>query len=60
MFEHPESDWYIEFPPSPLGFGDTYVDAQKIPKLDTIYGQIRIITPTLCVIDREIDQVPDV
>ncbi|MDB3936206.1 hypothetical protein N9383_05755 [Granulosicoccus sp.] len=52
MFEHPESDWYIEFPPGPLGFGDTYVDAQKLPKLDTVYGQIRIITPTLCVIDR--------
>ena len=27
MFEHPGSDWYIEFPPGPLGFGDTYVDA---------------------------------
>ena len=31
MFEHPESDWYIEFPPGPLGFGDTYVDAQRYP-----------------------------
>jgi len=52
MFEHPESDWYVEFPPGPLGFGDTYVDAQELPKLDTVYGQIRIITPTLCIIDR--------
>ena len=52
MSEHPESDWYSEFLPDPLGFGDTYVDAQTISKLDSIYGQIRIITPTFRVIDR--------
>ena len=52
MFEHPESEWYIEFPPGPLGFGDTYVDAKVIPMLKTQYGPIRVITPTLCVIDR--------
>lgn len=52
MFEHPNSEWYVEFPPGPLGFGDTYIDARKIPMLNTKYGPIRIITPTLCVIDR--------
>lgn len=52
MFEHPDSEWYVEFPSGPLGFGDTYIDARKIPMLDTKYGPIRIITPTLCVIDR--------
>jgi len=52
MFEHPNSEWYVEFPPGPLGFGDTYIDARKIPMLDTRYGPIRIITPTLCIIDR--------
>jgi len=52
MFEHPNSEWYVEFPPGPLGFGDTYIDARKIPMLETRYGPIRIITPTLCIIDR--------
>jgi hypothetical protein len=52
MFEHSDSIWYVEFPPGPLGFGDTFIDAQKIPILETKYGPIRIITPTLCVIDR--------
>lgn len=52
MFEHPNTDWYVEFPPGPLGFGDTYVEPNKIPLLNTTYGQLRIITPTLSVIDR--------
>jgi len=25
VFEHPEIDWYLEFPPAPLSFGSTYV-----------------------------------
>jgi len=52
MFEHPDSDWYLEFPPGPLGFGDTYIDAAQLPLLKTDYGPLRIITPTLCVLDR--------
>ncbi|MEM6448112.1 MAG: hypothetical protein AAF704_16335 [Cyanobacteria bacterium P01_D01_bin.123] len=40
MFEHPESNWYIEFPPGPLGFRNTYVDANEIPLLQTPYGQL--------------------
>ncbi len=52
MFEHPNTDWYVEFPPGPLGFGDAYVDAKDIPLLSTQYGELRIITPTLSVIDR--------
>ena len=52
MFEHPETNWYIEFPPGPLGFGDTYVDQAKLPMLGTKYGPVRVITPTLCILDR--------
>jgi hypothetical protein len=52
QFEHPETHWFIEFPPSPLGFGDLVVDARLIPVLQTAYGPLRIITPTLSVLDR--------
>jgi hypothetical protein len=52
LFEHPDCDWLVEFPPGPLGFGDTIVDAMDIPLLGTKYGQLRIITPTLSILDR--------
>ena len=51
-FEHPDCDWYVEFPPGPLGFGNTYIDAKDLPVLETKYGPLRIITPTLSVLDR--------
>jgi len=52
QFEHPDSKWLVEFPPSPLGFGDLQVDAEEIPVLQTKYGPIRVISPTLSVMDR--------
>ena len=52
MFEHPHTEWYIEFPPGPLGFGDTFIDLKDVPLLTTQFGQLRIITPTLSVMDR--------
>jgi len=52
LFEHPESEWLVEFPPGPLGFGDTIVDAEDLPLLRTQFGELRIITPTLSVLDR--------
>ncbi len=36
MFEHPDTDWFLEFPPGPLGFGDTYVEAADLPILYTV------------------------
>ncbi len=51
-FEHAETDWLLEFPPSPLGFGELVVDEKEIPSLNTDYGPIKVITPTLCVMDR--------
>lgn len=52
LFEHPETDWLVEFPPGPLGFGNLWIDAETLPTLDTPYGPLRIITPTLSVMDR--------
>lgn len=52
QFEHPHTSWLVEFPPSPLGFGDMFLDPKDIPVLDTDYGPLRVITPTLSVIDR--------
>lgn len=52
MFIHPDTDWCVEFPSGPLGFDDTYVDADEIKLFNTRYGQLRVITPTLSVDDR--------
>jgi hypothetical protein len=52
VFEHPETRWYLEFPPAPLSFGGTYVDASECTVYATPHGQIRIITSTHSVMDR--------
>ena len=52
QFEHPDTHWLIEFPPSPLGFGELVVDSRRLPILQTAHGPLRIITPTLSVLDR--------
>ncbi len=52
VFEHPETRWYLEFPPAPLAFGGTYVDASQCAMVPTPRGNIRIITPTHAVMDR--------
>ena len=52
VFEHPATRWYLEFPPAPLSFGGTYVDATKCAVLSTPVGSVRIITATHSVMDR--------
>ncbi len=52
VFEHPETEWYLEFPPAPLAFGSTYVDAADSVSMPTASGNLRIISPTQCVMDR--------
>lgn len=52
QFEHPDTSWLVEFPPAPLGFGDMFVDHNDVPILSTPYGPLRIVTPTLSVLDR--------
>lgn len=52
VFEHPETRWYLEFPPAPLRFGGTYVDASQCAVHSTPVGDIRFITTTHSVMDR--------
>lgn len=52
FFEHPRTEWLVEFPAGPLGFGERDVDERSINLLQTKHGALRVITPTLCVIDR--------
>lgn len=52
LFEHPNTEWLVEFPPGPLAFGHTLVQHEDVPELSTPYGPLRIITPTLSVLDR--------
>lgn len=52
VFEHPATRWYLEFPPAPLSFGGTYIDASESARLSTPTGTLRILTPTQSVMDR--------
>lgn len=52
QFEHPENDFYVEFPPGPLAFGETVVPEDDVPALQTTYGPLRIVTPTQSIMDR--------
>lgn len=51
-FHHPQSRYFLEFPPGPLSFGDRYINSSETTTLKTPYGVLRIITPTQCVLDR--------
>lgn len=51
-FDHPNTSYYVEFPPSPLEFGNRTLHHDEIPRLQTVWGPLRVITPTLCVMDR--------
>lgn len=51
-FQHEDSEFFVEFPPGPLSFGDRYIDTSETAVLETQYGRLRIITPTQCVMDR--------
>lgn len=49
-FKHPESQFFVEFPPGPLAIGEEPVNQIVEKKLST--GTLRIISPTDCVKDR--------
>lgn len=50
--EHPETAFYVEFPPGPLAFGETVVSDADAAVLQTAHGPVRIVTPTQLVMDR--------
>lgn len=52
QFEHPLSPFYVEFPPGPLAFGETTFTDDEGTVLQTIYGPLRIVTPTQILMDR--------
>lgn len=52
VFDHPETKWYLEFPPAPLSFGGMYVDPSQCARINTGSGRLRVITPTHSVMDR--------
>lgn len=52
LYEHPQTEWLVEFPAGPLGFGHRVIDARQLESLNTPWGPLRVITPTLCVMDR--------
>lgn len=51
-FAHPDTALFLEFPAAPLQFGNRIVQHDDIPRLNTAWGPLRVITPTLCVMDR--------
>lgn len=52
QFDHPETQWYVEFPPGPLAFGAMEVDHKDVPILTTEFGPLRVVTPTQIIMDR--------
>lgn len=52
QFRHPRTEWYVEFPPSPLSFGNLHVDPSECAVIELSVGKLRIITPTQSVMDR--------
>jgi len=49
-FEHPETAFFVEFPPGPLAIGDAY--AVELIELELATGKLVLIAPTECVKDR--------
>jgi hypothetical protein len=49
-FEHPETEYLVEFPPGPLSVGDEPV--KQIDEIELATGTLRVISPTDCVKDR--------
>jgi hypothetical protein len=52
QFSHTRVEWYVEFPPSPLTFGNLHVNPEDCAVIELPVGKLRIITPTQSVMDR--------
>jgi hypothetical protein len=51
-FNHPHTDYYVEFPPGPLAFGETVIPDEDATTTQTSFGPLRIVTATQSVMDR--------
>lgn len=51
-FEHPDSQWSVEFPCAPLAIGHEEIANDRIAELQTPMGKVRLLNPTDCVKDR--------
>jgi hypothetical protein len=51
-FSHPDTDYFVEFPPGPLGLGETVIDHSDAAVMQTRYGRLRLLTPTQSTMDR--------
>jgi hypothetical protein len=51
-FKHPEVEWYIEFVPAPITFGNLTVSHKDCISIKLEKGELRIVTPTQSVMDR--------
>jgi hypothetical protein len=49
-FEHPDTKFFVEFPPGPLAIGESY--SIELCELELNTGTLILITPTECVKDR--------
>ena len=47
---HPNSDYYVEFPPGPVAIGSSVIT--EWDQLETEFGTIQILSPTQMVMDR--------
>ncbi|PLW81021.1 hypothetical protein CWI75_17750 [Kineobactrum sediminis] len=51
-FEHPDSQWSVEFPSAPLAVGHEEIGNDRVAELQTPMGIIRLLNPTDCIKDR--------
>ncbi|MCB1732763.1 MAG: hypothetical protein H6991_10080 [Pseudomonadales bacterium] len=51
-FEHPDSEWSIEFPTAPLAIGHEQIGRERVASMDTAMGTIRLLNPTDTIKDR--------
>lgn len=50
-FEHPSTDFTVEFPTGPLAIGDD-IPVKPEGRINTIHGKVSLFSPTQCVMDR--------
>lgn len=51
-YEHPDTDFALEFPNGPVMVGDEQVSDDQIYHLETKAGVLRLLSPTDCIKDR--------